>query len=328
MLYQKNTKLLIISFIICFVSSCAPKKKTTGIKSIKPKSKVDIKQLAHTCTHGTPVFIKEKLTHGCIIKFKNKEKKFDVWKAYYKSGQLKSEGLYQNNKKERKWVHYHPNGKLKNEMHYKSGTLSGLFQEWSIDGLLIKKGIYKYDKKTGLWSVLENKGMKKQCYSLFCSEEQSVDNIELWKIRWGVTEKKQAAFKNHFIYFFWVLGQCTRKGIQITDAALSQWIKQHGFNLETQHLKKAKTFSNQQDYVRAYYGYTLPFGVQNYEKIIRFELVLEQCFKKYPEFNPLKPWKGWPIQKPVALNHIQAKLWEKTKHWRSQAVYLGALFKE
>lgn len=97
------------------------------------------------------------------------------WRHYYESGAVKSEGGYENGKKEGLWRFYAPTGeliqtglfreglfhgewiwyylskRLHRKEHYKKGKEHGLFQEWDNEGKLILEGTYEVGLKQGSW---------------------------------------------------------------------------------------------------------------------------------------------------------------------------------
>lgn len=97
------------------------------------------------------------------------------WVYYYPNGNIQSEGMYINGKKEGNWVYYYENGKiqqkgsfreniisgtwklyyksgvLKAEEYYRKGKLEGIIIEYSETGEVISKGNYLAGFKEGDW---------------------------------------------------------------------------------------------------------------------------------------------------------------------------------
>ncbi len=100
-----------------------------------------------------------------------------LWKEFYETGELRSEGHYQNsnptgswkfyfqdkqiemtgayNKKGQKtgeWIWYYANGQPMIMENWEAGFLQGDYTEYDEEGNEISKGVYEYGEKDGSWS--------------------------------------------------------------------------------------------------------------------------------------------------------------------------------
>ena len=64
------------------------------------------------------------------------------WKHYYKSGQLKSQGLYTNSKKEGKWTYFYADGKREQEGNFKDNKLQGSWTWYYQNGQVKRKEFF------------------------------------------------------------------------------------------------------------------------------------------------------------------------------------------
>lgn len=99
-----------------------------------------------------------------------------LWKEYYPTGELRSEGHYQNSKlvgkwkflfqdgnleisgqydskgkKDGEWIWYYPNRSSLRIEHYNAGSLEGEYVEYNEEGLEIAKGEFEADEEQGNW---------------------------------------------------------------------------------------------------------------------------------------------------------------------------------
>ena len=65
-----------------------------------------------------------------------------LFEAYYKNGQLSSEGTYEDGMEVGMWRDYHDNGRLAAEGEYKEGRENGRWRYWRSDGTLEKEVVY------------------------------------------------------------------------------------------------------------------------------------------------------------------------------------------
>ncbi len=99
-----------------------------------------------------------------------------LWKEYYETGELKSEGKYKNSKRvgewkfyfpdktmevvgsysakgkyEGEWKWYYPNHELMRVAHYEDGILEGDFVEYDMEGNIQTQGQYEEGSEEGYW---------------------------------------------------------------------------------------------------------------------------------------------------------------------------------
>jgi antitoxin component YwqK of YwqJK toxin-antitoxin module len=65
------------------------------------------------------------------------------YKEFYKSGALKEEVNYLNDKEEGDRIFYHENGMVKSISHYSKGILNGTLKEYSEGGTLLTEGVFR-----------------------------------------------------------------------------------------------------------------------------------------------------------------------------------------
>ena len=83
------------------------------------------------------------------------------YEQYYENGQKKSEGKFEDDKKDGLWKDYYENGQLQEEGHYKEGKYEGLWRRYFDNGILSIKGNYKNDKQEGFWKSYYDNGQLK-----------------------------------------------------------------------------------------------------------------------------------------------------------------------
>lgn len=126
-----------------------------------------------------------------------------LWKEYYETGELRSEGYYTNSnmtgkwrfffpdqkleivgnynrkgKKDGEWRWFYPNGELLSMENYEDGKLEGEYLEFDEQGNEIAKGNYVFDEKDGMWVYLH--GAMKEQGSYYDGMRQGV-----WKLWYG-----------------------------------------------------------------------------------------------------------------------------------------------
>ena len=63
--------------------------------------------------------------------------------SYYENGQIKSEVIYKDNKRDGKWTKWYENGQKDTEGNYKDGKKDGKWVSWSKEGKKEKEEFYK-----------------------------------------------------------------------------------------------------------------------------------------------------------------------------------------
>ena len=78
--------------------------------------------------------------------------KIGEWKFYYKNGKIEQTGIYlKNEKPDGEWKWYYENGNLLKEENYSAGIGNGLMTEYSDSGAVISKGKYSDGMEEGFW---------------------------------------------------------------------------------------------------------------------------------------------------------------------------------
>lgn len=79
--------------------------------------------------------------------------------SYYKNGEVKRVGHYQEGNLNGKWVGFDTKGKKTFEVEYKNDTLIGRFISWYSTGVIKQKGVYQDNIKVGEWISYDEAGM-------------------------------------------------------------------------------------------------------------------------------------------------------------------------
>ena len=93
------------------------------------------------------------------------DKREGMWKEWDKDGMLKSEYNYKDDKMEGVCRKFHKRSEtLYMEYNYKDGKKDGVYKEWHINGTLVIEGNYKDDKKDGVYKQWRKDGtLKSEC---------------------------------------------------------------------------------------------------------------------------------------------------------------------
>jgi antitoxin component YwqK of YwqJK toxin-antitoxin module len=91
----------------------------------------------------------------------NKE---EVWKFYFENQKIEVKGKYKNGKKEGTWYWYYPNGELLQEENWSKGKLDGAFFEYNENGEIIVKGAYFEGTEEGEWLYIQGNAIEKGVY--------------------------------------------------------------------------------------------------------------------------------------------------------------------
>lgn len=87
------------------------------------------------------------------------------WVYYYKSGKKEQTGKYKNDKPTGMWIWYYPNSAVKKQEYFRKGKPEGEYVEYDIDGNEIVKGEFFNGKEEGLWVYQYNDHFSKGEYS-------------------------------------------------------------------------------------------------------------------------------------------------------------------
>ena len=77
---------------------------------------------------------------------------------WYEDGQIKSETLYEDGKREGKSTYWHSNGQKASYVFLKKGQLFGKHISWHVNGNQSLEGMYINDNKEGKWTEWDEKG--------------------------------------------------------------------------------------------------------------------------------------------------------------------------
>jgi antitoxin component YwqK of YwqJK toxin-antitoxin module len=86
------------------------------------------------------------------------------WKFYFENQRVEVEGRYKNGKKEGTWFWYYPNGDLLQEENWSQGKLDGEFMEYNENGEITVKGEYLEGTEEGEWFYIQGKAIEKGTY--------------------------------------------------------------------------------------------------------------------------------------------------------------------
>ena len=105
-----------------------------------------------------------------------------VWKFYFQDQKLELEGSYKDGKKDDVWHWYYPDGEIFQEENWHQGLLDGDFVEYDENGDIIVKGAYLEGTEEGEWFYLRGNAIEKGVY---------YDGMRtgLWTIRWRDNNK-------------------------------------------------------------------------------------------------------------------------------------------
>jgi len=100
-----------------------------------------------------------------------------VWKFYFENQKIEVEGKYKNGKKEGTWYWYYANGAILQEENWSGGKLDGEFLEYSENGEITVKGSYLEGTEEGEWFYIQGNAIEKGVY---------YDGMRtgLWTIKW------------------------------------------------------------------------------------------------------------------------------------------------
>jgi uncharacterized protein len=122
--------------------------------------------------------------NGKLLAEGNRERKKIELKIYHDNGNIKRQGILENNLSVGEWVYYDVNGVLyskfnfkddlengpstvffsdgnkRSELDYKEGKAEGCFMRYNEFGVLVEEGLYKNDMKEGYWYIYNNLGIK------------------------------------------------------------------------------------------------------------------------------------------------------------------------
>jgi len=86
------------------------------------------------------------------------------WKFYFENQRVEVEGSYKNGKKEGAWFWYYPNGDLLQEENWSQGKLDGEFMEYNENGEITVRGEYLEGTEEGEWFYIQGKAIEKGTY--------------------------------------------------------------------------------------------------------------------------------------------------------------------
>lgn len=96
---------------------------------------------------------------------------------YHDNGQIKSKGLYVNDKKEGPWITWHYKGSLYLNENYKNGELHGEYKNFYSNETLSGQGVYKNGHYDGEWNWYHFNGKKS---SIEIYENEELKSVTFW----------------------------------------------------------------------------------------------------------------------------------------------------
>ena len=87
-----------------------------------------------------------------------------IWKFYFENQKIEVNGTYKNGKKEGTWYWYYPNGTVLQEENWSKGKLDGEFLEYNENEEIIVKGEYVEGTEEGEWFYVQGKAIEKGVY--------------------------------------------------------------------------------------------------------------------------------------------------------------------
>ena len=87
-----------------------------------------------------------------------------AWKFYFIDQRVEVEGRYKNGKKEGAWYWYYPNGETLQEENWSNGKLDGDFFEYNETGTITTKGAYMEGTEEGEWFYMQGNAIEKGVY--------------------------------------------------------------------------------------------------------------------------------------------------------------------
>ncbi|MCF8224967.1 MAG: hypothetical protein K9J30_03725 [Bacteroidales bacterium] len=81
----------------------------------------------------------------------NQNRKTGTWNYYYKNGNLEQTGNFINGRNDGKWMWYYPSGKIWREESYFNGYEDGYSVEYDQEGNIISEGSFINGEKDGKW---------------------------------------------------------------------------------------------------------------------------------------------------------------------------------
>jgi len=94
-----------------------------------------------------------------INRLDKNERKQGLWRKYYTTDTLFSEGIYKDNVPLGTFLSYHKNGKLQARLIYRGNSGVCDAELYSPEGILIGKGKYTDQKKDSLWTYFDEMGL-------------------------------------------------------------------------------------------------------------------------------------------------------------------------
>jgi antitoxin component YwqK of YwqJK toxin-antitoxin module len=105
-----------------------------------------------------------------------------AWKFYFENQKIEVEGVYKNGKKEGAWYWYYPKGALLQEENWSNGKWDGEFVEYNEIGEITVKGEYVEGTEEGEWYYIQGHAIEKGVY---------YDGMKtgLWTTKWRSDDK-------------------------------------------------------------------------------------------------------------------------------------------
>lgn len=116
-------------------------------------SQQSITEVEATYGNGSPKTVRTYIEN-------NGEKVLQNEKSFYKTGELKMEGAYKNNKRSGKWVSYYKDGTKWAEATYVDGKEQGMKTVYYKNGKVYYQGKMEAGERVGVWTFYDVEGGK------------------------------------------------------------------------------------------------------------------------------------------------------------------------
>lgn len=124
------------------------------------KNKVSEGRLVNKKYEGEWKYYHEDLPSIMTLEFYVNGKLNGIRKVFYKSGQLAEETTYYNGLKNGSYKSYAENGVVLEESNFSNGLYNGQAIYRNVDNQIAGQGLYKNDKKVGIWKILQKGKLK------------------------------------------------------------------------------------------------------------------------------------------------------------------------
>ena len=180
---------------------------------------------------------------------------------YFETGEIESEGMIVDEKKEKLWTYYFPSGAIRQEIYYREGKpfekarffyengniktqaeydgqgmKSGLWVNYSKDGQVFSRGNYSQGKKVGQWHYYNEAGglereefldeIGRSKYESIFNDDGSLNRYAEYYIPSGLKMEfhQVDSFSNKLLYRnYFENGQIEQEGEMLNNLEIGQW---------------------------------------------------------------------------------------------------------